>query len=256
MAEPGLYWWQPTPGNTDFLNFGDELSRVIVERILERKVSRAEIEDHNKLLAVGSVLQFAKNGDVIWGSGVHGSHIMLSAYQLHQLDIRALRGPLSRTFLICLGLDVPEVYGDPALLLPLLFPELKPNPQREYLVIPHLSEICLFPRDEYTAFPDESWDVVLQKILESKLVISSSLHGIIAAEAFGIPARWLRITQHEPEFKYHDYFMGTGREKGRFAQSIQEALKMGGEEPATFDLEALLNAFPHDLFDRAPSLQR
>ena len=60
---------------------------------------------------------------------------------------------------------------------------------------------------------------MLEALLPCELVISSSLHGIIFAEAFRIPARWLapRDEAHlekssyvtEGWFKYVDYYAST-----------------------------------------------
>ncbi len=86
------------------------------------------------------------------------------------------------------------------------------------------------------------------KILNSKFVISSSLHGIIIAEAYGIPARLLRITENEPLLKYQDYYIGTNRPNFKFALSVEEALKMGGEPPFECDLEKLYEAFPREFW--------
>ncbi len=60
-------------------------------------------------------------------------------------------------------------------------------------------------------YPTEPWDEVIRKILDSEFVISSSLHGLIIADAFGVPSRLLKITDTEPLFKYRDYYEGTGR---------------------------------------------
>lgn len=85
--------------------------------------------------------------------------------------------------------------------------------------------------------------------MESDFVISGSLHGIIVAEAFGIPARLLYNNSSEPLYKYIDYYMGTGRAHFAYALSIEEALEMQGEAPAVFDASALLSSFPFDLFE-------
>ncbi len=60
--------------------------------------------------------------------------------------MRAVRGPLTRQFLMDMGIDCPKIYGDPALLLPKLFPEFKKseNPTKEYIIIPHHSDEHLF----------------------------------------------------------------------------------------------------------------
>jgi len=243
-GENSLWWWEPAVEKS---NFGDALSQVIVEKIIGKSLTRASVNEH-KLLAVGSILQFAKEGDVIWGSGIHGRHLLPRDYRFSHLDVRSVRGPLTRAFLTSLGIDAPAIYGDPALLLPLLFPEFKVQPIRDYIVIPHISEIKLFLHQKNAVFPTEPWREIVQKIIESKLVISSSLHGIVVAEAFGIPARFLRVTDNEPLFKYKDYYQGTNRFHFHYATSVEEALRMGGEKPGYYNLDALIAAFPYDFF--------
>ncbi len=129
------------------------------------------------------------------------------------------------------------------------FPEFKKNPTRDFIVIPHLSEEKYFSKNENIVFPSEPWEQVMEKILGSKFVISSSLHGIVVAEAYGIPARLLRLTDNEPMFKYYDYYLGTGRKEFRCARSISEALEMGGEVLPELDIKPIINAFPWELFE-------
>lgn len=243
LADISLYWWQPYQAT----NFGDEISKVLIEKILNKKVKKANIGEH-KLLAIGSILHFAKNKDIVWGSGINGKHLSIADYHFKKLNVRCVRGPLTRNFLRQMNIFVPKIYGDPALLIPLFFPEFRVNPIREYIVIPHISEMHFFYENKNVVLPTEHWYTIIQKIVESKLVISSSLHGIIVAEAFGIPARLLRITNNEPLFKYEDYYRGTGRSKFSYAQSIEEAVQMGGEAPAVCDLQKIINSFPFELF--------
>jgi len=49
--------------------------------------------------------------------------------------------------------------------------------------------------------------------MKCRKIVSSSLHGIIIAETFGIPTAWLRCSDKivGGEFKYHDYYLGSGR---------------------------------------------
>lgn len=249
-TELPIYWWQRANGDK---NFGDELSHVIVERIIGHAPRRANSVER-KLVALGSMLHAAHDGDTIWGTGVNGKAIELQKHHFTHLDIRAVRGPITRFFLLNHGITCPEIYGDPALTMPLLFPEFKKTLSRDYIVIPHIFDIInlqklgLDPADEHLVLPTEPWDIVVQKILESKLVISSSLHGIIVAEAFHVPARFLRISNQEPLLKYYDYYLATGRYNFTWATGISEALSLGGEAPAIFDAQALLAAFPYDQY--------
>lgn len=252
-----LYYWKEK-----FINFGDYLSLKLVERIVNGPVQEYQkdpLAREPKLLAIGSIMTFARNHDVIWGSGVNGKWLDLKHYKFTALDIRAVRGPLTRHFLMKnFAIPCPEIYGDPALLIPYFFPEFKrkEHPTYEYLIIPHYSEQHLFPKNIYpnVVYPTEPWDVVINKILDSKLVLSSSLHGIIVAEAFNIPARFLRISNHEAMFKYIDYYLGTGRPEFQLAYSIEEALHMGGEKPLQINLRKLYEAFPFEFWPQASFL--
>lgn len=243
-----LYYWQ----QKQFVNFGDFISLKLVERIVDRPVEvfyRHPKNIRKKLLAIGSILSFAVDNDVIWGSGINGKLMRKDQYSFTNLDIRAVRGPLTRQFLIDnFGIISPEVYGDPALLFPYFFPEFRrsENPSEEYIVIPHYLELKMFPKEgnPHIVYPTDPWEEIIRRILDSKFVIASSLHGIIVAEAYGIPARMLKVTDHEPLFKYIDYYLGTNRPDFTYATSVDEALMMGGEAPFECDLEKLYEAFP------------
>lgn len=250
-----LYYWQ----QQSFVNFGDYISLKLVERIVNTPVKVHKNFPWNKyvkLIAVGSMMSFAKDGDVIWGTGINGKLLDKKHYPFTHLDIRSVRGPLTRAYLKeNLGIIAPEIYGDPALLIPYLFPEFKKkkNPSRPYIIIPHFTENKLFPKNEcpQVVYPTEPWDEIIRQILDSEFVISSSLHGLIIADAFGIPCRMLKITDTEPLFKYQDYYFGTNRPNFTFATSIEEALQIGPEAPLFCDLQKLYNAFPFDYWPNA-----
>ena len=254
-VEPPLFYWDARP-RLGFSNFGDAMSVSIVERILGKPIATTThaTPGKKKFLAIGSIVNYADEGDVLWGTGVNGSYPKHSDYHFTSLDVRAVRGPLSRQFLMEMGINCPEVYGDPTLLLPQLFPEFqKPSsPSQEYVVIPHFSDEALFKHLPNMVSVKEDWQVVVRKILDSQFVISSALSGVIVAEAFGIPARLIVAPNEnntETLFKYADYYQGTHRFNFRFATSIEEALEMGGEPLPECDLERLLQAFPYDLFE-------
>ena len=113
------------------------------------------------------------------------------------------------------------------------------------------------PQDskEHALLNDKVYEVI-EKITDSRFVISSPLHGLIVAEAFGIPARMLRITTHEPLLKYQDYYYGTNRPYFQYAQSIEEAFQMGGEPPFECDLQKLYEAFPFEYWEMKPYEQQ
>lgn len=59
----------------------------------------------------------------------------------------------------------------------------------------------------------DDWKYVIDKIVNSKFVISESLHGLIVAEAYGIPAVWVEFVEHNVEwkFKYLDFYESIGK---------------------------------------------
>lgn len=248
---PLYYWQQP-----NFVNFGDYISLEIVQRMVGGPVSLYKYKKgvtERRLLAVGSLLFNAKDDDVIWGSGTNGKRATKKDYTFTRLDVRAVRGPLTRDFLMQdYQISCPEIYGDPALLFPYLFPEFQrsPDPKYDFIIIPIYYEAKLFPKELFpnAVYPTDPWHEVISKILDSKFVVSTSLHGIIIAEAYGIPARYLRLSEKEPLLKYKDYYLATQRPDFQFAASVDEALLMGGEPPCQLDLEPLYNAFPFEFW--------
>lgn len=250
-----LIAWQHQSGAP---NFGDDLSAHIVRMMLAHHGicmdKPAKPPDGATLLAVGSILHLAPTGATIWGSGVNGK-IPTRKYRFHGLDIRALRGPLSRHWLARhKGIKAPEIYGDPALLLPKLFgARFKVTPECNHIFIPNLNDLKLnidfdLPTHASLISPMQRWDKVVAQICKARFVSASSLHGLVVAEAFGIPARYVRLSNAESRFKYEDYYEGTGRVGIAAAPTVKRAEQMGGAPLPKLDLAPLFNAFPRDLW--------
>ncbi|MCR6685094.1 polysaccharide pyruvyl transferase family protein [Pseudoxanthomonas sp.] len=247
-----LYWWRPRDGR---INMGDQLSQVIVSRVLALRDRRlaAKRSTRRRLLAIGSVLHFAASGDTVWGSGINGK-VAVDLHRFDDLDVRAVRGPLTARFLRERGIAVPEVFGDPGLLMPLFFPAdlLGPGKPRPLAIVPHFNEPLEKYRDHAALLvaPDCPPVTFMRRLLGARLVVSSSLHGLVLAEAYGIPAVYLDWGNGEDRFKYDDYYAGTGRTRWHSGGSVDECVALGGN--AGFDLAAiqagLLAAFPHELW--------
>ncbi|MFL0359128.1 polysaccharide pyruvyl transferase family protein [Curtobacterium flaccumfaciens] len=211
-------------------------------------LARPVVPTRRRLVAIGSVIHFARNKDVIWGAGANGK--MLHALgRVGGLDVRAVRGPRTRERLLSLGVSCPPVYGDPALLIPELVRSGQSDrrPERDIALthVPNLND-----RERYgsvTLDPRSPVEECIDRIRRSELVVGSSLHGIIIAEAFGVPAVLIAPT-HEDMFKYEDYYGGTGRKSFRVASNIDEAASAEHNDPPVFDAEALKGAFPIDMW--------
>ncbi|MFQ3612352.1 MAG: polysaccharide pyruvyl transferase family protein [Cyanobacteriota bacterium] len=264
-----LYFWNPKRRrwkgrfgkNLPFYsrpnNFGDLLGPLIVERVLAqrgvtRKIRTTGDPDsaNQSLLTVGSILHFAKNGDIIWGSGRNGK-ISSEEHRFSNLDVRMLRGPLTHVFLAERGVFAPKIFGDPGLLVGYLFPEylaLRNTRIHKITVISNLNDGILNVQPTMLKSPTDSLSSILRRIAQSELVISSSLHGIVVAEAFGVPVRVLKSSA-EPSFKYEDYFLGTGRSHYPSYGTVQAAMDGQSPDPPEYSVSEMLAAFPYECFE-------
>ena len=86
----------------------------------------------------------------------------------------------------------------------------------------------------------------------ANLVVSSSLHGIILAEAYGIPAILLRNPIDKSMFKYYDYYGSTRRNSFPIVDTLEEALNVTPSIPENGIIselqEGLIKSFPNDLW--------
>lgn len=229
-------------------NFGDLLGPLIVRRIRDSLGIEGSLTRGRRLLTVGSILHLAREGDVVWGSGINGKMLQ---HPYPPLDVRALRGPLSAERLKRAGVEAPAVYGDPALLIPQLWRDEELAITRRSggtVLVPNLHDRPGFPADALDPRADPLSCV--RAIASASLVVSSSLHGLVVAEAYGVPAV-LVASSTEPTFKYEDYYLGTGRPLPRPAATWREGLETAPAPPiADWAPETLLGAFPADLFPR------
>jgi len=245
---PRLARWLPVGRRVN--NFGDLIGPLVVRRMLARHgLASAPAQRDCTLFSVGSVLHFAGDGDVIWGSGVNGK-MPADSYLFRRLDVRAVRGPLTRDFLRERGAQVPATFGDPALLLPQLAPDLfatTPRDAHPVTIVPNFNDFAAYAGGSDVLDPRSPLEACLQRIAGSRLVVGSSLHAIVVAESLGIPARVVASGAEHP-FKYEDYYRGTGRQGVEAAESVEAAVSMGGRDLPQFDADDLMAAFPLDLW--------
>lgn len=233
-------------------NFGDLLGPMVVDALLKKKGITDNGDVNSRLLTVGSIMHFAEENDTIWGTGVLGN-ASKESYGFESLNVKAVRGPNTRNFLQNnFSIDVPEVYGDPAILIPELFPDIQQQASTknrfDLTIVPHFHEFKECKHLGHNVLnPQSPVRNVLDVIARSDFVVASSLHAVILAESFGIPAQ-LYQSKTEHFFKYEDYYLATGRNSFSMASTIEEAIKLGGEHPMQFNSAPLLEAFPYELF--------
>lgn len=251
-GEVELYYWRKKDGTP---NLGDELSVVVCEHY--RREFGLSRQGKNPaplyLYGIGSLLGFRCDDAVVWGTGTLGPNPLYKGYvKAAKLDIRAVRGPLTREFLRSAGKKCPQVYGDPAILMPRIY--MPQNTRKKYactLILHHTQNL---PEDtkgmHILPITTEDYRTFIDELVASEKVVSSSLHGIILAESYGVPAVYLH--QGEPEFKYRDYYYSTGRYDVVTAADLEQAMTV---QPMPLpELEplrdGLVAAFPKDIWEQ------
>lgn len=252
-------WWKSN-------NWGDALNPIVIHHfsgLNPFQIYNFTINPKNEPIytVIGSILGFAilKNDNILKNTVIWGSGFMSESGRLHGTPkkICAVRGPLTRNNILKTGLKCPEIYGDPALLYPRIY---KPNIQKDYKVgiIPHHLEkenilLNKFKNDPEIKIIDieGSTNTVVDQICSCKYIASSSLHGIIAADAFGIPSVYIKLTENIDidSFKFRDYFGSVGRSETEPLiisenTSVDDIYERISNYKIDIDLNELLDACP------------
>lgn len=220
-------------------NFGDLLTPLLIKRFTNLSSEWSDAA-HSELAMVGSIIEHLPSDwkGVIAGCGsLHD----ITKVAFPRAKILALRGPLTAK-----GLKGDFILADPGLLAD----ELVPLQAKEYDlgIIPHWTDTTLEHNPIFKKYSPKIIRVsddplkVIAEIGKCKKIISSSLHGIIVADAFGIPRRIeippLALSNTKREgglFKWRDYSLSIGME-----------LRIG----LTQDVDRhIINDKQHELFD-------
>lgn len=202
------YWYNLTA------NFGDALAPVIVRGLVGRELPRAEPDAPvGTLLSLGSILHMAARfpHHLVWGTGYEPHYGRLC---VSRLRVAAVRGPLT---LKALGL-ASAVMGDPAILLPRIYP-VAAREEGERIFVPHHTSLTwarFVPLRVVS--PLQPWPVVVREIASAKFVWCEAMHAAIVATAYGVPWAWWPARHGRvASFKWHDWFGSIRVEPRAFA---------------------------------------
>lgn len=196
-------WWpkSPKPGN-----FGDILSPLILKK-LGYTINEARREESGKFMCIGSTAKFIQPNDTVWGTGImrDSDPIEKNARYL------AVRGPLTGAKVGC------DVYGDPGLLCSHFWP-MDVKKVKSLGFIPHYVDFRKFDTGGHDQINLLNADptIIMKQVVNYKEIVSSSLHGIIVAHSYGIPAGWWQPS---------DKLSGDGSKFEDYAQSVGIELK-------------------------------
>lgn len=290
--------WAGGTRQQDYLNLGDALSAVMVSLYSGKPIERVPFRSNRpRLAAVGTIGQNVYGGRVwYWGTGCSnyamsgGARSRFSATDDTDRIITSTRGPISSA-LLGGGRLATQVFGDPVWLLPRFY-QPEPVKTHELGVIIHLSDLAdrdveCHPKPEIARYriPADMAGAVklintvtpistagmkarMDNILSCKRIVSTSLHGLVFAESYGVPCLYfppfgktgladLPIEADGPiDLRMSDLYAGAGRDRiWAYRQpraqmtdwaAVIDAIDQVWEQ-AQIDEQALINAFPLDL---------
>lgn len=216
-----LFWYNKEQ------NFGDAISQTVVAHVAGRDVVWAG-HKNCEIYALGSLMKMIKNNQqdprdkggkpFVWGTGAMSG--LTNRAFLKNVRVALLRGPITAALLQ----RDDRLFGDTGLLIA---DALGAAPAREDVIglVPHMhfaddprfAKIAAEnPRIKLIDVRDPDANKVVRDIASCAHVISQSLHGLITADAYGIPNTWLDpLGIHGGAMlKFHDYAAGIGRALG------------------------------------------
>ncbi len=262
-------------------NFGDLLNIDIMDKLSGFSINRAEARKAD-IVMVGSLLQdvvcpkmrllkrisrYLRWPVIVYGSGF--IHDTANAEPVRKLDVRAVRGKLSLVKLQSLKhvkIHKDLAIADPGLLAPLLTDVSNIKKKYDLGIIPHyvdkesplLEKIKV--KNAIVLDIMQPPHIFLSQLAQCKTVISSAMHGLIAADALGIPN--VRMTLSDKitggDYKYNDYYSAFGikehtiinlRRRGftdKDVKAIKDMYQIKPEQVRQKQKE-LLKAFPYKI---------
>ena len=290
--------WAATSEQAPFPNLGDALSAVIVSAMAGLPPQRRHFDDRGeRLVAVGTIGHAQRNGIVhVWGTALDPKRNAFdpalprfAVPPATDFVVHATRGRNTAARLREAGVACPEVYGDPVWFLPRLAADRPVVPRWELGVVLHITELqAPTPEAEVLAefrrydippqlagavrlistYTGQGTAALMDKVDEIRAcrrIVSTSFHGLVIPEAFGIPNMWfspypggemmLDVHDHgqRMDHRVRDWYSGMPRRRvpvfgaqrhlptrwDRVLRWLDTAW-----EPATPDAAALFDAFP------------
>ncbi len=254
-------------------NWGDDLNDYLFSQLIKEKIKCVPFDQLlfgpkiERYSLIGSIIgDFNLNNTIIYGSGAITSNPDIIGFPKEVLSVR---GPLTREVLLKKQIECPAIYGDPALLCPIVYtPPISKMTRKRIGVIPHYRtkesnwivslkreyEVVVIDMSKY-----EKWTDIIDLIVNCKVVLSESLHGLIISEAYHIPSVWVEFAPHnnpwEWEFKFNDFYESIGK-SGMQCYKVyekftpEEILNKAEEwEPGKIDYDSMLKSFPFEIKD-------
>lgn len=207
------YWAKSEAGD----NFGDVLTPLLFDRLRGIRLEWTEREDAD-LIAIGSIADTIPRG---YSGTILGTGCMYdNPIALESAHVLALRGVFTARLA---GLH-PPLLAD----LGLLASDLAPRVRRDVAIGTVRADGDPRPPIGFELDPMSDAETIIASAARCQRIVSSSLHGLILADALGIPNMWDPYPP-VPAFKFHDYASAYGERiepyRWRTADQVQVAQK-------------------------------
>lgn len=207
-----IFYWR---GSTDS-NFGDQLNLDLLRYFGYTPVHSTP--GHAEIFAIGSILGYYldRYDGLIMGSGYIKPPNRIS---IKPKNVLALRGPLTNNYVK----KKNTIMCDPGILSRKIFGEFEKSHQLG--VVPHfrdkddsvLKEFFKKNKDIKIIDVEQKPAEVVKEIARCEMIFSSSLHGLVVADSYNIPAVWINFSDRQTggEFKFNDYHFSLGIKRTR-----------------------------------------
>jgi len=250
------YWYKGIP------NFGDLLNPVLLKYYGMTPINKPRCDAD--ILAIGSILDKVPEDykGYILGSGLISRKII----KFPNARIIAVRGELTRNLI---GAPELTTLGDPGLLISKIY---KKRYKKKFVVglVPHYVD-----KEEkriqqiYNRYPDNVLIIDVQRkpkevfkdVSQCEFILSSSLHGIITADALGIPRGWIFLSDNVlgKGFKFYDYASSlqmdiepiylSGSESLRILTSLTQQIDNNFIEEIQFELDKVFRKVSREIIE-------
>lgn len=202
------YWFSNKP------NAGDVYNKYLVEKLYDCKFAQST-DGSPDVCFCGSILlnRNIRNCKYVVGCGIQKTSATSKAPNATYL---AVRGNITKNLLKSqFKKDVGEpLLCDPGLMISRLFnPTNQVKKVHKIGIIPHYVDEDKVRRiygSKYHVISMQTFDIegLVKDILSCEMILSSSLHGLIFAHAYGIPAYHFQLTDlmGNGNFKFNDYY--------------------------------------------------
>jgi len=202
QEETKTYWWN----GIDNSNFGDVLGPALFEHFTGKRAVWTPANDSD-LVVIGSIMEHI-NGSyegTVAGIGIANKR---TRKDLSEANVLALRGELT---LLRVNTNSRPILADPGLLATDLITNRPPVSYNIGVIAHHSDRNLEVPPGSLSIDVRSPISQVITEAAQCSKIITSSLHGLILADALGVPRMWKSFSRIQGGgFKFHDYASSLG----------------------------------------------